>query len=115
MSDAHSLTIEKDVTGAAAVLRLAGEIDLRNSPQLHSVLNDLLMGRFERVIFDLTGVGYMDSSGVGTIVNAKRLIEKKGGRLTLVGLQPRVRSVFEITRLESFFHIVSTLSEANKE
>lgn len=114
MSEAHTLNILKELDDTAAVLKLTGEIDLRNSPRLHGELNDLLTRRFDRVIFDLSGVGYMDSSGVGTIVNAKRMIEKKGGRLTLVGLQPRVKSVFEITRLESFFHIVGTLEEAQR-
>jgi anti-sigma B factor antagonist len=54
----------------------------------------------------------MDSSGVGTMVEIKRLVERGGGRLVLAGLQPRVRSVFEVTQLDRFFDIAKDINDA---
>ena len=54
----------------------------------------------------------MDSSGVGTIVETKRRADHEGSRLVLTGLQPRVRSVFEITQLTRFLSIAPTLDAA---
>ena len=72
----------------------------------------LIEQRPQRLIIDLTHVGYMDSSGVGTLVELKRRFEQLGGKLVLLGLQSRVRSVFEITRLDRFFVIARDLNEA---
>jgi anti-sigma B factor antagonist len=93
-------------------IQLTGEVDLRTSPALRSRLLAVLETEPARVVIDLSKVGHMDSSGVGTLVEAKRLLERQGGRLVLAGLQPRVRSVFEITQLDTFFLIVDTVDEA---
>lgn len=96
------------------VLSLRGELDLHNSPRLRNLLQPLVEKRPVKLILDLTGVSYMDSSGVGTMVEFKRRMERGGGRLILAGLQQRVRSVFEITQLDKFFTITATLEEAHK-
>jgi anti-sigma B factor antagonist len=94
------------------VVQLKGDVDLRTSPDLRENLLQLIKQRPERLILDLAGVGYMDSSGVGTMVELKRRIERRGGELVLAGLQPRVRSLLEITRLDQFFTIASSVDEA---
>jgi anti-sigma B factor antagonist len=94
------------------VVQLTGDVDLRTSPDLRENLLQLIKQRPERLILDLAGVGYMDSSGVGTMVELKRRIERRGGELVLAGLQPRVRSLLEITRLDQFFTIASSVDEA---
>jgi len=94
------------------LVRVSGEVDLRSSPQLRNRLLRIAESRPRRLILDLSGVSYMDSSGVGTMVEIKRLIEQVGGQVVLAGLQPRVRSVFEITQLDRFFRIVGSVSEA---
>jgi len=116
MSDGrHNLDIavSHDADGTA-VIRLDGEIDLRTSPMLHERLIELAAQRPPRFLLELTQVSYMDSSGVGTIVDFKRRLERYGGRLVLVGPQPRVRGVLEITRLDRFFTITATIDEARQ-
>ncbi len=100
-----------DVEGQP-VVRVSGEVDLRTSPQLREALLNVLESRPRRLIVDLAEVRYMDSSGVGTMVEIKRLIERNGGRIVLAGLQPRVRSVFEVTQLDRFFEIANNVAEA---
>lgn len=105
------ITDEPDGT----IVRTAGEIDLQHSPTLRSALLALGERKPKRVIVDLSAVTYVDSSGVGTLVEFKRRLERGGGRVILAGLQPRVRSVFEITKLDQFFTIVANLDEARKK
>lgn len=99
----------------ATIVRPAGEIDLQNSPALRTALLALAEKKPQRVLVDLAGVSYVDSSGVGTLVEFKRRLERGGGKVILAGLQPRVRSVFEITKLDQFFVIVATLDEARNK
>jgi anti-sigma B factor antagonist len=54
----------------------------------------------------------MDSSGVATLVEAMQVARKQGGRLVLCGLQEKVRSIFEIARLDMVFTIVGSRNEA---
>lgn len=110
----HRMDVSVSVDRTAAVVRVRGEVDLRSSPELREKLLDLLNRPLKRVIIDLAQVSYIDSSGVGTLVELKRRLDRSDGRVVLVALQPRVRSVFEITRLDHFFAIVNTIDEAHK-
>lgn len=112
--DSHGLAIEVRRDAAAVEVHLRGEIDLKNSPRLRSTLQELVTSKPRRVILDLTDVTYVDSSGMGTIVEFRRKLQPSGGVLVLSGLQERVRSVLEITRLDHFFRITNTLDEARK-
>ena len=114
MSEApQTLKISSTQHAGAVVVNLAGEIDLRSSPGLRSELLQLSDRKPAKVIISLEGITYVDSSGVGTLVEFKRRSERGGGgRVILVGLQPRVRSVFEITKLDQFFTIMGTVDEA---
>jgi len=91
---------------------LSGDIDLSRSPVMrHELLQHAERGH-PRLVVDLSGVSYMDSSGVATLVEALQAQRKHGGRMVLCGLQDRVRSIFEIARLDMVFTIVETREEA---
>ena len=96
------------------VLSVSGEVDIVRSPGLQTSLQDAI-GQVPgkgAVIVDLSGVSYMDSSGVATLVRGLQLSRKKGVGLVLCSLQDRVRSIFEIARLDTVFPIASTFDEA---
>ncbi len=115
MNEQPRLEIEADRDGDDVIVRLKGEVDLRSSPDLRRRLTELVEPQAPKlVIMDLSGVDYVDSSGVGTIVELKRRALRTGGDVVLVGLQPRVRSVFEITRLDKFFKIAKSIDEARQ-
>ena len=115
MSDpADDLKIDVATRDSGEVVRVRGEVDLHTSPQLRRLLLETIEKQPERLIVDLSSVSYMDSSGVGTMVESKRLLERTGGRMVLVGLQPRVQSVFEITQLDRFFEFAADLDEAGR-
>ena len=75
-------------------------------------LGAALADRPARLIIALDNVPYMDSSGVATFVEAMQLARNSGSRLVLCGLQDRVRSVFEIARLDMVFTIVADADAA---
>jgi len=94
------------------VVHLHGEIDLHQSPGLHEALVDLCSERPARLILNMSEVSYIDSSGVGSLVEIFRRLKRDKGAFVLVAPGPRVMSVLEITRLDKFFAIVSTQEEA---
>lgn len=97
-----------------AVVTLGGEVDIVRSPDLQVSLKNAI-GQTPKgggVVVDLSEVTYMDSSGVATLVRGLQLSRKKGVGLVLCSLQDRVRSIFEIARLDTVFPIAGTLDEA---
>ncbi|MCH8566872.1 MAG: STAS domain-containing protein [Balneolales bacterium] len=66
----------------------------------------------ESIVIDLTAVSFIDSNFLGTLVKGLKLAMKNHGELAVCGLQPPVKSMFELTRLYNIFKIYSTSEEA---
>lgn len=112
MTDHPELEIHQDRRGNAVVLAPQGDIDLGHSPTLRAAIHRALDTRPERLAIDLAGVAYMDSSGVATLVEAMQIARRSKVRVVLFAMNPRVRSIFEIARLDTVFTIVPTLDDA---
>jgi anti-sigma B factor antagonist len=107
----------KDVrnAGKAIIVTLSGAVDLHHTPQVHKALVSACDQKPARLIINLSDVSYMDSSGIGTLVEVFRRVNAYKGVLVLCGMNERVHSVFEITKLDKFFRICATESEAMAE
>src|SRR5688572_20781784 len=98
--------------GDAVVVAVRGEIDLHNSPELRTELFDLLARYSPRkLILNLAQVPYMDSSAIAVLVESLQKVRKTGGRIFLTNLQPRVRGLLEIAKLNSIFGMVADEAE----
>jgi anti-sigma B factor antagonist len=100
------LVVRTETRGGALVLSPTGDIDLTASPQLREELRKAQIGRPVRLVVDLASVPYMDSSGVATLVQALQVARRNSTKMVLCGLTDRVRSIFEIARLDTVFTIV---------
>jgi len=94
------------------ILRLRGEIDLHCSTHLRGELLILRERSPAVTILDMTEVDFMDSSGLAVLVEALQWSRRVGTHLKLFGLHNRVRSIFEIARLDTIFDIYETEQEA---
>ncbi len=112
MSKAEELQIHTENIADGVLVRPVGEIDLSCASMLRQRLSEVQDGKPARLIIDLSEVPYMDSSGVATLVEAMQIARRTGGKLILCGLQDKVRSIFEIARLDMVFVIVDTLDDA---
>ncbi|MDQ3439356.1 MAG: anti-sigma factor antagonist [Planctomycetota bacterium] len=99
--------------GEAVLASLVGEIDLHNSPQVRaSLLETLQREQPKRLILNLAGVPYMDSSAIAVLVESLQKIRKIGGKIYLTNLQPRVKGLLEIARLDAIFVLTGSEEEA---
>jgi anti-sigma B factor antagonist len=91
------------------VLSLRGPLTMENvSPFLNAVRRE----DAPTMILDFSGVPYLDSSGLGSLVSACTSCIKAGRRIALTGVNSRVRRVFEITKVEQVLLMFPTLSDA---
>jgi anti-anti-sigma factor len=101
------------VDAEAIFARVRGEIDLHNSPELRGELMDLIARtNRQRIVLDLSEVPYMDSSAIAVLVELLQKLRKQGGRVYLLKLQPRVRGLLEIARLDTIFKVIEREEEA---
>ena len=96
----------------SAVADIHGDIDLSRSAEFQQSLLALLDRKPARIVVNLGDVPYMDSSGVASLVKVLSRARRCGVALALAAMTDRVRSVFEITRLDSVFEIHATEEEA---
>lgn len=87
-------------------------IDAHNSAELKDFLQHLLEDGQTSIVVDLTAVRFIDSSGLGALLSGYKNASLRQGSLVLSGLQPRVQSMFELTRLHRVFEIFTSLEDA---
>ncbi len=98
----------------ATLVEVAGELDLQSAPQLRADLARAIENHAPpRIIVDLGGVSFLDSTGVGVLVGALKRAREAGGALHFCGAQTRVRRVFEITGLIGALPLYDTREAAS--
>lgn len=112
MNNGKEMEIQVENRDDSVVVTPMGEVDLARSPSLRSRLKQVLGESPNRLVVDLSQVPYMDSSGVATLVEALQQCRAHDCSLFLAGLQDRVRSVFEIARLDTVFNITADTTSA---
>src|SRR3954451_5832690 len=106
-------TVEsEDLDDLTRVLTATGEVHVSTAPELAEQLNEALASGRRRIVLDFSGVEFIDSTGLSVLLNALRRLGRVDGALSLVCTNPTVLRLFEITRLDSTFDIVSTREEA---
>ena len=82
---------------------IRGRITVESSGEMRTALANALRTKPGSLSVDLSGVSYIDTSGLATLVEANRIARKQGTRLILGGLHDQPRYLFEITHLDRFF------------
>ncbi len=108
----ESLNVKSEVRDGATLVTPMGDVDLTASPVLRQELKRVQGTRPARLVVDLSQVPYMDSSGVATLVEAMQIARKNSTKLVLCAMQPKVKSIFEIARLDTVFTIAPDVEKA---
>jgi anti-sigma B factor antagonist len=108
-----SFTMRKDSTGVW-VVGVDGQLIVSNRHELKEKVLDAVSGGARRVLVDFTSTGYIDSSGLGALVSLAKKLREVGGELRLAGLNEDLRTLFELTKLDTLFAITATPDEALK-
>ena len=101
---ALQLTIATSTEGDAAIVRCSGKLVTGSKEVLQTEVRSLLPGA-KRIVLDLTDLGYMDSSGLGSIIGLYVSVKNAGGRLEVINLSARVRQLFSMTNVLSLFEV----------
>ncbi len=102
---------QSQINGYTAIA-IEGEVDLNSSPQLRKVFSDLSDKGSQKIIINFAKVSYIDSSGLATLIEMMQRQKKGEGKMLLVHMSDKIKSLFEITKLDKLFAIYRTQEEA---
>jgi anti-anti-sigma factor len=108
-----SLTIELDQDDAYWTLTLSGELDYSECAGFRVNIDRILKSSPPATIVDLSGLEYLDSSGLGLLLSLSKEYGAQGGRLVLV-TNPTVDNILALTRLNGIFSVASDTTEAHE-
>ena len=91
---------------------VSGQMDAGNSAQLGEELDRLLTEGTRKLVIDLGQVGFMNSSGLATLIHYYKLARSNCGDISLAALQPKVRQAFQLTRLDRMFDLQPDVARA---
>lgn len=100
------LTIDVQTAERSATVTLLGDLDVAGVDEFRRMVDDLLRDGHVELVLDLNKLGFLDSSGLGALISARRRTYAAGGGLTLVCDDNQVLRVLEITNLDRVFRIV---------
>jgi anti-sigma B factor antagonist len=94
------------------IVEVSGEIDVYTAPRLRETLVSLVEAGNYRLIVDMEGVEFLDSTGLGVLVGGLKRVRAHDGGIDLVCTQGRILRIFRITGLSKVFNIFGTVDEA---
>jgi anti-sigma B factor antagonist len=107
------ITISERQAGDVSILDLEGKVTIgEGSVALRNAIRRLLGEGKSKILLNLGGVGYIDSSGIGELVSSFTAVNKEGGTLKLLNLTQKIQDLLAITKLLTVFDVYDTEEEA---
>jgi anti-anti-sigma factor len=108
----HFELTEDEPDARTRVITVSGEIHVSTAPEFSRRLNDAIGTGKRFIVLDLSDVAFIDSTGLSVLLNGLRRLTRSRGQMTLACTNPTVLRLFEVTRLDSTFEILSSREEA---
>ena len=107
------LNIRERQAGDVTILDMDGKITIgEGSVAVRSAVRRLLEEGKKKILMNLAGVGYIDSSGIGELVSSFTTINREGGQLKLLNLTQKIQDLLAITKLLTVFDVYDDESSA---
>ncbi|MFC5679138.1 STAS domain-containing protein [Aeromicrobium endophyticum] len=106
----QQLTVDVRQDDPFTVITVSGEIDIDTAPQLREVVAEVADAGADRLVFELSDVGFVDSIGLGVFVLARKKMLLRRGTVDIVASTRRVVAIFRIAGLDELFRLRPTLA-----
>lgn len=103
---------DRALGGGTHLIEVDGQVDLYSAPVLKERTLSVISGGAQRVVVDLTGVTFMDSTGLSVLVGARKRLREHDGALAIIAADNSVRRLLELTGLDQSFEIYDSLDAA---
>ena len=108
----HFELAEESSDEGAHIIRVRGEIHVSSAPQFAQRLSAAIDSGKTAMVLDMSGVEFIDSTGLSVLLNGLRLVTQMDGRMAIVCANPTVLRLFQITSLDETFDIFDNRAKA---
>lgn len=107
------MRIETKELDGVKVVKLAGQIRISTQNEFKDLLDNLVSENADKfLVLNMDGVIYMNSAGLGIIIDTYKKFKEKNGKIVLCNLMPDIEKLFEVTRINRFIEIYNSELEA---
>jgi anti-anti-sigma factor len=106
-----AFTTSKHPSGVL-IVEVEGQLIVGNRQELKATIQQALDNGERKLLVDFAKTGYIDSSGLGALVSISKKVREQSGELRLSGLNEDLRSLFELTKLDTLFAIADSSAQA---
>lgn len=106
------LQVSTSKAGPATLVSASGELDLHTAPDLDAELAKATSAQDGLLVVDLSGVDFMDSTGLSTIVTAVAAARGYGGEVRVIATSDKIKKVFTLTGVDQQVGLFSSVQEA---
>jgi anti-anti-sigma factor len=108
----EGLTVSTRAAGRCLIVTLQGELDVTNAAEAEQAVHEASADSDAHLIFDLTKLMFMDSTGIRVLVRTRRRAGEHGATVALAGLTPSVARIVDVTGLNRTFAVHASVDEA---
>ena len=106
------MSFQVSQNGDVTLIEVEGQLIVGNRQELKQQVLEQLEGGDLKFVIDFANTGYIDSSGLGVLVSLSKKIREQGGELRLSSLNEDLRTLFELTKLDTLFRIADDKDQA---
>jgi anti-sigma B factor antagonist len=106
------MSFEVSKSGDVTLIEVEGQLIVGNRQELKQQVLEQLEDGDQKFVIDFANTGYIDSSGLGVLVSLSKKIREQGGELRLSSLNDDLRTLFELTKLDTLFRITDNKEQA---
>ena len=106
------IIVEKRQEGVY-IIKITGNLDTETHQELEEKLKPLLIATTSSIVFDMSGLTYISSAGLGVLFRAQKALEDNKGNLLMLNLRPQIKKVFEIIKALPKESVFETMEEVD--
>lgn len=91
---------------------ISKKLELENSSELWIFLKTIIDGGAKKILINMKDIEYIDSAGIGILINTAKLIRKKNGDILLSNVSAEIKNIFKVVSLQDFINLFPTEVEA---
>ncbi|MGQ9631827.1 MAG: STAS domain-containing protein [bacterium] len=95
-----------------SILTVFGSVDIENADSMGKAIEELCHSGKLRIVIDLGDLRYIDTSGLGRLINSVKMVREMGGDIKLAGLGYSVKDIFRRTKTDKLFECYDSVGEA---
>jgi anti-sigma B factor antagonist len=109
------LEVREDHDDGVMTLTIEGELDLATAPKVRDPLERAIESGISRIVVDMLGCGFIDSTGLGVLLHAAKRLEEKDGAMALVCVDDQIKRLLELTMIDRTIPVFDTRERALAE